>query len=146
MCGEGQEFHPLKQCECASKESIREEFYPAWASDIQIDFANEAGLQRFYPEVPAVPDTTGEPDGEFEWIGCDIVPWCEDDEYLDELTCQCAPLEFIDGMESGDGDGDSATVIIKAFEDMFGSADGATGLIQETTVATVIALLLITFE
>jgi hypothetical protein len=36
--------------------------------------------------------------------------------------------------------------IIKALEDMFGIVDGATGLIQETTVATILAFLLVTFE
>lgn len=90
-----------------------------------------------------MPDSTDGPDGDFEWIGCDIVPWCDDDEYLDELTCQCAPLDFIDDMESGS---DNAVDIINALEDMFGIVDGATGLIQETTVATILAFLLVTFE
>ena len=39
LCGENEDFHPLKQCECENIDVIKLEVYPEWATQLDIDNA-----------------------------------------------------------------------------------------------------------
>ena len=54
LCPEGEEFHPLANCECRSVEEIRE-VYPDWASDLDIQYASDAGMDRFWKKKDETP-------------------------------------------------------------------------------------------
>ena len=44
--GDDQDFHPLKQCSCDSKENIKKDVYPDWATPLDIENAEREGLYR----------------------------------------------------------------------------------------------------
>ena len=81
LCPEDQEFHPLSNCECGSSQKIKDELYPEWASDLDIQFARDAGMDRFWPK------TIEEP-----LITCAAYMRCTSGFYVNELACKCFSL------------------------------------------------------
>jgi hypothetical protein len=39
LCGENEDFHPWKQCVCENIDDIKQEVYPEWATQLDIDNA-----------------------------------------------------------------------------------------------------------
>ena len=80
LCPEGEEFHPLANCECRSVEEIRE-VYPDWASDLDIKYASDAGMDRFWNKKDETPSGS-----------CAEYMKCSSGFYVNELACACFSL------------------------------------------------------
>jgi len=48
--GENEDFHPLRQCECEDKHVIKQEVYPEWAVQLDIDNAEQDGMEHYWPD------------------------------------------------------------------------------------------------
>ena len=76
-CMPGYELDPRFVCgECLSSEKIREKIFPSWATDKDIEYAADVGIQL----NDARPD---------DWRVCPVAKRCAANQYWDELACQC---------------------------------------------------------
>ena len=46
LCALGTDFDPMQSCSCVSRDVIKEEYYPEWATDVDIKDAVSAGYER----------------------------------------------------------------------------------------------------
>ena len=80
MCPPGQEMDPTLGCACSDMQTIRETYYPAWATPYDIDMAFSEGYQA-----------------RLQWSRIRVCPAdndgnsakCEQGFYWNELACQC---------------------------------------------------------
>jgi len=92
--GENEDFHPLRQCECADIDDIKQEVYPEWATQCDIDNAEREGMEHYWVGPEPEP---------MEWPMCNPTPMCSMDTYFNALACTCWPFASYCYVECGDG-------------------------------------------